>query len=214
MRDPVGINTSSLENRLAIHLRQHSAIAPTARTESPIPQAVTALRDLIISQGQFLDGLSDEQYIARPDGNCSSMGRHTRHALGHIAALLGGIGEGVIDYDTRVRDTDVERCRATAISVGAELSARMISDCADYSDGTIQVIALLSAFGDSIRVQSTLARELVFLLNHTIHHHAMMAAAARALGAAVPDGFGVAPSTVAHERAIPETQLERQHKAI
>jgi uncharacterized damage-inducible protein DinB len=42
---------------------------------------------------------------------------------------------------------------------------------------------------------STLARELAFVLNHTIHHQAMIGLLASLHGCDVPDGFGYAPST-------------------
>ena len=43
---------------------------------------------------------------------------------------------------------------------------------------------------------STLSRELQFLVSHTVHHDALIAAAARALGVATEPDFGIAPSTL------------------
>jgi hypothetical protein len=43
-----------------------------------------------------------------------------------------------------------------------------------------------------------MARELEFLLSHTVHHYAIVAILCRLQGIAVDDGFGVAPSTLRH----------------
>ncbi|NIP97468.1 MAG: hypothetical protein GWO24_30170, partial [Akkermansiaceae bacterium] len=43
-----------------------------------------------------------------------------------------------------------------------------------------------------------LGRELQFLVSHTVHHFAMIGGICRALGVALEDDFGVAPSTIRH----------------
>jgi uncharacterized damage-inducible protein DinB len=50
----------------------------------------------------------------------------------------------------------------------------------------------------SVEVETTVGRELVFVLSHTVHHNALIAVMARTLGVSVPDRFGYAPSTLAH----------------
>jgi uncharacterized damage-inducible protein DinB len=43
--------------------------------------------------------------------------------------------------------------------------------------------------------QSSLGRELAFVLNHTVHHQALLAVLLAVQGRRVPVGFGYAPST-------------------
>ena len=45
---------------------------------------------------------------------------------------------------------------------------------------------------------TTLGREVAFVLSHTLHHQALIAAHLRATGHDVPDNFGVAPATLQH----------------
>ena len=54
----------------------------------------------------------------------------------------------------------------------------------------------------NFEVESSLGRELVFVASHAVHHYALLAAHLRQLGLPVPEGFGLAPATVAHARRI------------
>jgi hypothetical protein len=47
-------------------------------------------------------------------------------------------------------------------------------------------------------VETTVGRELAFVLSHTVNHNALIAVMALTLGVPVPDRFGYAPSTIAH----------------
>ena len=59
----------------------------------------------------------------------------------------------------------------------------------------IFVSSTISRDGDIATGMSTLAREMAFVLNHTIHHQATIGLLASLQGCGVPDGFGYAPST-------------------
>ena len=55
--------------------------------------------------------------------------------------------------------------------------------------------------GNSPVTRSTLARELVYCIAHAIHHYALISVMARLMEVKLPENFGVAPSTVAHQKA-------------
>ena len=57
---------------------------------------------------------------------------------------------------------------------------------------------LLDPAGEPTRVDTTLGRELAFVISHTIHHNALIAILVKLLGHSVPATFGYAPSTIAH----------------
>ncbi len=52
--------------------------------------------------------------------------------------------------------------------------------------------------GVPVQVETTVGRELAFVLSHTIHHNALIGVMAAMLGVPVPDRFGYAPSTLVH----------------
>jgi hypothetical protein len=57
------------------------------------------------------------------------------------------------------------------------------------------------AHGDSPVTGSTFGRETVYAIAHAIHHFALISIMARLMDAKLPEHFGVAPSTVAHQKA-------------
>jgi uncharacterized damage-inducible protein DinB len=57
---------------------------------------------------------------------------------------------------------------------------------------------MVSAASPAVEVETSVGRELAFVLSHTIHHNALIGVMAMLLGAPLPDRFGYAPSTIAH----------------
>ena len=49
---------------------------------------------------------------------------------------------------------------------------------------------------------SSVSRELQFLVSHTVHHFALIAAIATFLDIPVPEDFGVAPSTLKYRNTV------------
>lgn len=169
-----------------------------ARAEAlcgPLAVLAAALQQL----ADVLDGTSDEQYVQKPVGViASSLGGHVRHCLDHFAALCQGAETGLIDYDARERGTAVEASRTAAVDAIAGLRDRLTRLDAVMSARTVRVRSVIDADGTAIETTSSLGRELVFVLSHTIHHNALVSAMCRTLGIALPARFGYAPSTVAH----------------
>lgn len=170
--------------------------------EVSMAQAIDAVVDCLNQLASFMKNLTDEQYTCRPPTGSSSVGSHARHCLDHVEALLRGVADGVVDYDNRQRGTDDERCRSAALRRVAELRVSLQQALLER-ERYLCVRSMVTPDGGSVRVHSSWGRELVFVLSHTIHHQAMMAAAAQALGAAVDRRFGCAPSTLAYRDQTP-----------
>jgi hypothetical protein len=170
--------------------------ATHASTGDPGVNAIVAvLRQL---RG-LLHQTSPEQYVMKPVGVVnSSIAGHVRHCLDHVATLLAGAITGTMDYDDRQRGTDVERSRLTAIGVIDQQIHGLDYVRACPLDQPISLEVLMSATGRATTVETTLGRELAFVLSHTIHHNALVAVIAGLLDIPVPDRFGYAPSTLAH----------------
>jgi uncharacterized damage-inducible protein DinB len=145
-----------------------------------------------------IDRLGDEQYARKPIGVItSSVGAHVRHCLDHVRELLRGAHGRELDYDRRERGTEVETRRAAALELIAYLR-RQLSEL-DASDRPIRVSTMLASDQPPVVVQSSVAREVAFVLSHTIHHHALIGVMVKLLGGWLPETFGYAPSTVAHQ---------------
>ncbi len=68
------------------------------------------------------------------------------------------------------------------------------------------------AHGDSPVTGSTFGREMVYSVAHAIHHYALISIMARLMDAKLPEHFGVAPSTVAHQKGNGEKFICRRRR--
>jgi uncharacterized damage-inducible protein DinB len=139
---------------------------------------------------------NDAVYRAtRDDGVSGSIGAHVRHTIDHVAALVDGSADGSVDYDSRRRGTEVERSRAAARSELERLAHKLCWLSEDDMQSALEVNAVVHVSGRRLRALSTVARELVFVLSHTIHHQAIIALLLASTGRRTPERFGLAPST-------------------
>ncbi len=190
--------------------------ATDARAEGLRPGGITpgeVLADLLLDQdealhqlAEFLGGLPVDRF-ALPNGEDAAIGEHVRHILDHYTCLVRGT-DGTVDYTERCREPTVGRCRDTAL----ERIARARTELAGLAgvgrtagepstQGTLRVRYHPGGNGPAPAphlLESSLERELMFALSHTIHHMALIAVLARQAGIPVPPGFGVAPSTRRH----------------
>jgi len=147
---------------------------------------------------EVIEPLSDAEYTRDGVGELpGTIGGHVRHCLDHVSALLHGASEGVIDYDTRRRGTDVETSRLAAIALMRQQIRELAELPVEALDRPIDLNVMLNADGDAIAARSTVGREVAFVLSHTIHHNAIVGAMIRTLGGRVEARFGYAPSTPA-----------------
>ena len=158
------------------------------------PSAV-ALAARLVELAGVIDALDDVTYVsARRDGVSGSIGAHVRHTIDHVAAVLEPVSSGVIDYDTRRRGTDIETQRSGAATELRRL-ARGLQSAGIECDRWIELSAVIDRSGARVRAESTLEREFVFALSHTIHHQAIIALLMAEAGRMTPARFGLAPAT-------------------
>lgn len=130
----------------------------------------------------------------------SSIGQHSRHILEFYLCLFNGFDTGEVCYDTRQRDLQIEN--------DLDYSITILDQIIEKLDG-IQVnqnVNLVTSFEQDIAqvVQSNYGRELVYLIEHTIHHLAIINIALQESfpNVIVPANFGVAFSTIKHRSSL------------
>jgi hypothetical protein len=161
--------------------------------------AVAPLCALLDDVASVVLSLDTATYVAAPMAPLSgSIGQHVRHMVDHVAALLaGGSGTGEIDYDSRPRGTDVERDPAAAIAMICRCSQMLRSMAGRNPEDRVLVRSQLSRGAEPTASWSTFAREIAFVVSHTIHHQAIIALLLHADVSELPRHFGFAPSTPA-----------------
>lgn len=128
--------------------------------------------------------------------NQSSVGQHIRHVLEFYICLAEGLQSGVVDYDKRKRNLELETNLDFALSTLDKLSE--IFCCKDYEDTSL--LHEVEYLGKKISTHSSVSRELIYLIEHSIHHYAIIGIAVRnhLKHIAVPENFGVAYSTASY----------------
>jgi uncharacterized damage-inducible protein DinB len=165
------------------------------------PSAVLPLLGLLRQLARLLESLTDEQYTLKPAGVLpSSIGGHVRHSLDRVAGLLGGLREGVVDYDRRRHGPEVERSRRAALEALRRDEHELLTFPWE-PDRPLRLSVLLTPDAPPAEVLTSPERELAFVSSHTVHHNALIAVIARLLGVALPEDFGYAPATIARLRA-------------
>ena len=155
----------------------------------------------ILAQGEdLLRALSSDLYTHRvPLAFNACIGGHYRHCLDHFTSLLRALDADTVDYDHRERDARIESQPDFALALTQQMRAQLERLPLGALDAPVRARCEVSyAHGDSPVTGSTFGREMVYAIAHAIHHYALISVMARLLDARLPEHFGVAPSTVAH----------------
>jgi hypothetical protein len=154
---------------------------------------------VLLRQGMaLLEGLTDGQY-AEPVRGWAPVGAQYRHVLEHYQSFLGGRPLGRIDYDDRPRNERLESSRPAALEATRACLAGI--DALEGSADDPVVVQLDSGAGPDRPDwrASSVGRELQFLSSHTVHHFALIKLLLDG-SATLEADFGMAPSTIAHQR--------------
>ena len=163
------------------------------RSSAPPPSALWRLLDQLES---LVSDVMPDVYCARFAPEVSgSIGEHVRHCLDHVSALLAADSARPLSYDRRQRGTAVETDPGEALRQILQLKIALDAWSTRSLDEPLRVTSMIAASDDAVTGWSTLARELAFVVSHTIHHQATIGILLAIHGHAVPERFGHSPST-------------------
>lgn len=151
-------------------------------------QIITQLTDLLndIDSVIYKDALRPLHY--------STTGQHVRHITEFYLCLLKGYQTGVVDYDARERNLLIEIDKDFTI----ETLEKVIDDLT--TSKIDKPLVLKSSFGsdESVEIPTSFFRELTYLIEHTIHHLAIIKIGLNEVypEIQIPKNFGVAHSTI------------------
>jgi uncharacterized damage-inducible protein DinB len=151
---------------------------------------------------RLLETLSDTRYADPAPLNLgSSVGAHLRHCLDHYDNFFEGIATGRIDYDARRRDRTIEIDRTAALDK-LHLLVAALSALEDAGDRPLPVKMDCGDDTDENTwwSDSSVRRELQFLISHTVHHFAIIKMVLTAAGHPMGSDFGIAPSTLRYHQ--------------
>lgn len=171
-------------------------IAAQAVSKSATPSPASALVRLMDELSSTVMTIPTEIYSAPFErGVSGTIGEHVRHSLDHVSALLSAGRSDTLCYDHRQRGTSIEADPGAALQQILRLKAGLERWSMRSLEEPIRVTSMISADGAAVSGWSTLARELAFVVSHTIHHQAIIGILLAFHGYDVPDRFGHSPST-------------------
>ncbi len=174
-----------------------------AAHHQPIPIAplgtLTNACESCVGQCQQIIKIISARVFSEKTVGGSSVGAHLRHIIERFDCFLTGYPVGQINYDLRRRDRqlelNIESAKEALIAVASGLSQVREVDIKQLS-----VMESVDENGSVVAVDSTVERELMGLVSHTIHHLAIIVMLAKAQGYTLNENLGKAPSTIIYER--------------
>ncbi len=134
----------------------------------------------------------------------SSIGVHSRHFIEFFQCLLeqAQSEKGIIDYDKRQRNRQIEEVPKAAIDA-IDILIEMLPKCEPNPNLQLQAAYQIDG-NDMLTVQTCFDRELLYNIEHTIHHLAMIKVGLQLAmpNIELPLHFGIAPSTVKYRNNI------------
>ena len=152
-----------------------------------IPSINNSLKELI----DLLTQLSDEDYTNKCEAlSHATVGEHTRHIIEMFQCLDNFYDSGVVNYDKRQRNILIQSSTDFAIQ-----NISSIQKAIDKTNKNLFLQQIID--GEEILIESNYNRELLYNLEHCIHHQALIKVAILQCKSVVIDpNFGVARSTI------------------
>ncbi|MBW8244978.1 DinB family protein [Muricauda oceani] len=124
----------------------------------------------------------------------ASIGQHTRHIIELYLCLIKGYELSDVSYDRRERNLKIEKDLTFALEQLTYIQTNL-----EKENKSIKICYELA--GEENTLDSNYFREVVYNLEHTIHHQALIKVGIKHFSAQeIPETFGVAPSTIQYRK--------------
>ncbi|UPF07889.1 DinB family protein, partial [Flavobacterium psychrophilum] len=124
----------------------------------------------------------------------SSIGEHSRHIIEMFQCLLNSYKSGLLNYDDRQRNNLIQTDTNFAIQ-----TIENIINSIERENKNIALNQML--YENQVSIQTNYFRELLYNLEHCIHHQALIKVAVFQLeNIKVTENFGIAPSTIEYKK--------------
>lgn len=143
----------------------------------------------------LLDQISNSEY----SNQCAALsnatiGQHSRHIIEMFQCLESNYDVGIVNYDKRQRNILIETDTDYAIH-----QIRSIMTTVEKENKKMELQQIID--GEEVRIESNYLRELLYNLEHCIHHQALIKVAVlHNPSIVIGDDFGVARSTIEYRK--------------
>ncbi|HEX2606062.1 MAG TPA: hypothetical protein VHK91_01740 [Flavisolibacter sp.] len=149
---------------------------------------------------ELKDALTDLPQLTytQPSGMLfqATIGQHVRHVIELFLALENGYKTGIVNYEKRKREILIETDKDVAIDILDRIIINLNKED--------KILALEGHYDiateTDLQIASNYYRELLYNMEHAIHHMALIRVGFKELTTIqLPDTFGVAPSTTKYK---------------
>lgn len=157
-----------------------------------------SIKNILTQLSDSLFCLNDHEYTT-PSNQLfgASIGQHVRHIIELFECLYKGYQTGLVNYEKRERsrqletDKNLARCHLLNIYESVQQPDKTLLLEANYTEQP----------GETILIGTNYYRELVYNLEHTVHHMALIRIGFKDVSnIEVPEEFGVAASTLKYKK--------------
>lgn len=152
---------------------------------------LTSINNSLNELVDLLKQLSQNEYsTACAELSNATIGEHTRHIIEMFQCLENQYDLGIVNYDKRERNSRIQTDTIFAIK-----NIILIQQNLNKKNKNIELRQNID--GEEIRISSNYFRELLYNLEHCIHHQALIKVAVLQCETVIIDpDFGVARSTI------------------
>lgn len=159
---------------------------------------------IILNQlSDLVEQISEQDYIKPSEAlNGSTIGQHLRHTLEFFICFEQGYEQGLVNYDKRLHDKVIETDKFIALATINQIKNFVSSLEADKA--LKLEVSYNPGLDDFTTIDTTLNRELVYNIEHAVHHMAIIKIGLREVAPYVklPNHFGIAASTVRYKESV------------
>jgi len=157
--------------------------------------------DNVLSQLQDVVGQVNDSDFRKPVDilGGATLGQHIRHTLEFFICLMEGHKSGIVNYENRSHDSQIENDKILTMDLLGRIKDFVL---ASPNDKSFILEASYDPFSSqNDHVETTYRRELVYNIEHTIHHMAIIKIGIKAICPYInlPESFGVAVSTLKYK---------------
>ena len=156
---------------------------------------IQSIKNNLSENIELLRQLTNEEFMQKnPELSNATIGEHMRHIIELFGCLLENYDYGLINYDDRKRDLLLQTDKNEAIAIIEKYLLEL--------DKPNKPLSLThNCFSPIELLQTNYFRELIYNLEHSIHHQALIKVALHNLPhIKIPSSFGVAPSTLEYRK--------------
>lgn len=132
----------------------------------------------------------------------STIGEHIRHTLEFFVCLQQGFEIGIVNYENRPHDKQIEKDKLLALSLTNRITNFVIHQEANRP--LLLQVDYEKEAGACFTIETNYFRELSYNLEHAVHHMAIVKIGLREVApyVVIPPDFGIARSTMRYREAL------------